>query len=227
MNMKKRWRGLLAWILSATMILGMSGVPTFADGEENLQISAACPHHVHDENCGYAEGTPCNHVHTEDCYTAVTNCIHQHDESCGGLEDETACTHQCSEESGCITKELNCQHVHDESCGYTAGSPCTFDPADCELCNPKNEGTQEQCSCTTLCTEGEMNKDWTVRCAAQKMPTRAPARVRRRNVPVRSAAPRAAKTPTVLSVRRRARICPPARVRRPLCSVNVPAGTSA
>lgn len=46
-----------------------------------------------------------------------------------------ACTHVCSEESGCITKELNCPHVHDETCGYSEGSPCTFDPADCELCN--------------------------------------------------------------------------------------------
>ena len=71
-----------------------------------------------------------------------------------------ACTHVCSEESGCITKELNCPHVHDETCGYSEGSPCTFDPSDCELCNPTDSGEPEgpaECTCETLCTEGVGN----------------------------------------------------------------------
>ena len=171
MKIKKTWKRSLAWILSAAMIFGMSGVPAFADGTDTM----ICPHHVHDESCGYAEGTPCTHQHTEDCYTEATNCIHQHTAECysdgvlpaeGEVKTADACTHVCSEESGCITKTLNCQHVHDENCGYTAGSPCTFDPADCELCNSQNEGIQEQCSCITLCTEGDMNPDCPV-CGAK------------------------------------------------------------
>lgn len=173
--MKEKWKQPLAWILSAAMIFNLSGVVAFADEEGASQPVTICNHHVHDESCGYSEGTPCTHEHTEECYTEVTSCIHQHTSECYSddvlpAEDDVktadTCTHQCSEESGCITKVLNCQHVHDDNCGYATGSPCTFDPADCELCNPKNEGTQEHCSCTTLCTEGEMNKDCPV-CGAE------------------------------------------------------------
>ena len=65
-------------------------------------------------------------------------------------------------ESGCITKELNCPHVHDETCGYSEGSPCTFDPSDCELCNPTDSGEPEapaECTCETLCTADSVNPD--------------------------------------------------------------------
>lgn len=59
--------------------------------------------------------------------------------------------------------------------GYTEGSegkPCTFV---CEICNPQNGGdagqkpdgdAQEQCSCITLCTEGNTNPDCPV-CGAE------------------------------------------------------------
>lgn len=46
-------------------------------------------------------------------------------------------------------------HVHDETCGYSEGSPCTFDPSDCELCNPTDSGEPEgppEGTCETLCT---------------------------------------------------------------------------
>ena len=133
------------------------------------------------ETCGYSEGTPCTHEHTDDCYTLVTECVHEHTAECypaetedgaeSGSEDTatpsdadvkeaSACTHVCSVESGCITKELNCPHVHDETCGYSEGSPCTFDPSDCELCNPTDSGEPEgpaECICETLCTEGVGN----------------------------------------------------------------------
>ena len=40
------------------------------------ESSGLCEHHTeHNADCGYTEGieeTPCNHEHTEDCYTLVT-----------------------------------------------------------------------------------------------------------------------------------------------------------
>ena len=141
--MKQKWKRPLALLLSVAMMFSMSGTPVYAAAMET-GASAVCPHHVHDETCGYSEGTPCTHEHTDDCYTLVTQCVHEHTAECysdgllpaeGEEKEADACTHVCSEESGCITKELNCPHVHDETCGYSEGSPCTFDPADCELCN--------------------------------------------------------------------------------------------
>ena len=141
--MEQKWKRPLALLLSVAMMFSMSGTPVYAAAMET-GASAVCPHHVHDETCGYSEGTPCTHEHTDDCYTLVTQCVHEHTAECysdgmlpaeGEEKAADACTHVCSEESGCITKELNCPHVHDETCGYSEGSPCTFDPADCELCN--------------------------------------------------------------------------------------------
>ena len=141
--MEQKWKRPLALLLSVAMMFSMSGTPVYAADVET-GASAVCPHHVHDETCGYSEGTPCTHEHTDDCYTLVTQCVHEHTAECysdgilpaeGEEKAADACTHVCSEESGCITKELNCPHVHDETCGYSEGSPCTFDPADCELCN--------------------------------------------------------------------------------------------
>ena len=141
--MEQKWKRPLALLLSVAMMFSMSGTPVYAADMET-GASAVCPHHVHDETCGYSEGTPCTHEHTDDCYTLVTQCVHEHTAECysdgilpaeGEEKAADACTHVCSEESGCITKELNCPHVHDETCGYSEGSPCTFDPSDCELCN--------------------------------------------------------------------------------------------
>ncbi len=70
-----------------------------------------------------------------------------------------------------------CEHhpEHNADCGYTEGSegtPCNFV---CEICNPQNSGgagqkpdggAQEQCSCVTLCTEGNINRDCPV-CGAE------------------------------------------------------------
>ena len=141
--MKQKWKRPLALLLSVAMMFSISGIPVYAADVET-GASAVCPHHVHDETCGYSEGTPCTHEHTDDCYTLVTQCVHEHAPECysdgmlpaeGEEKAADACTHVCSEESGCITKELNCPHVHDETCGYSEGSPCTFDASDCELCN--------------------------------------------------------------------------------------------
>ena len=60
-------------------------------------------------------------------------------------------------------------HVHDETCGYSEGSPCTFDPSDCELCNPTDSGEPEgpaECTCETLYTADSVNPDCPV-CSAE------------------------------------------------------------
>ena len=176
-RLEQKWKRPLALLLSVAMMFSMSGTPVYAADVET-GASAVCPHHVHDETCGYSEGTPCTHEHTDDCYTLVTQCVHEHTAECysdgmlpaeGEEKAADACTHVCSEESGCITKELNCPHVHDETCGYSEGSPCTFDPSDCELCNPTDSGEPEapaECTCVTLCTEGSINPDCPV-CGAE------------------------------------------------------------
>ena len=175
--MKQKWKRPLALLLSVAMMFSMSGTPVYAADMET-GASAVCPHHVHDETCGYSEGTPCTHEHTDDCYTLVTQCVHEHTAECysdgilpaeGEEKAADACSHVCSEESGCITKELNCPHVHDETCGYSEGSPCTFDPSDCELCNPTDSGEPEapaECTCETLCTADSVNPDCPV-CSAE------------------------------------------------------------
>lgn len=174
--MKQKWKRPLALLLSVAMMFSISGIPVYAADVETG--TSVCPHHVHDETCGYSEGTPCTHEHTDDCYTLVTQCVHEHTVECysdgilpaeGEEKAADACTHVCSEESGCITKELNCPHVHDETCGYSEGSPCTFDPSDCELCNPTDSGEPEgpaECTCETLCTEDSVDPDCPV-CGAE------------------------------------------------------------
>lgn len=175
--MKQKWKRPLALLLSVAMMFSISGTPVYAADMET-GASAVCPHHVHDETCGYSEGTPSTHEHTDDCYSLVTQCVHEHTAECysdgmlpaeGEEKAADACTHVCSEESGCITKELNCPHVHDETCGYSEGSPCTFDPSDCELCNPTDSGEPEapaECACETLCTADSVNPDCPV-CGAE------------------------------------------------------------
>lgn len=149
-----KWKRPAAFLLAAAMIFTMPGVPAFAvEAGASAVHTGLCEHHPeHTEDCGYTEGTEgaaCEHEHTEDCYTLVKKCVHEHDESCypvleGSVPENTAtpseaeeaqptaCTHECSEESGCITKELSCPHErgeHDDSCGYipaTEGTPCGY-----------------------------------------------------------------------------------------------------
>ena len=144
--MKRDWmKRTLCGLLAAVMLLGNAPVPVFAAAEDGL-----CQHHpAHTEDCGYAEaveGSPCTHEHTEDCYTAVTECVHTHGdcgyvpaveghscdcqpdengeivhtEGCGYTEavSEVPCGHVCSEETGCVTQLVNCRHTHDDTCGY-------------------------------------------------------------------------------------------------------------
>ena len=196
---KWKWKRPAAFLLAAAMIFTMPGVPAFAvEAGASAVHTGLCEHHPeHTEDCGYTEGTEgaaCEHEHTEDCYTLVKKCVHEHDESCypvleGSVPENTAtsseaeeaqptaCTHECSEESGCITKELSCPHErgeHDDSCGYipaTEGTPCGYT---CEQCNSQDSGlvpgvsgnAPAECICETRCEHGAVNPDCPV-CAAE------------------------------------------------------------
>lgn len=197
--MKWKWKRPAAFLLAAAMIFTMPGVPAFAvEAGASAVHTGLCEHHPeHTEDCGYTEGTEgaaCEHEHTEDCYTLVKKCVHEHDESCypvleGSVPENTAtsseaeeaqptaCTHECSEESGCITKELSCPHErgeHDDSCGYipaTEGTPCGYI---CEQCNSQDSGlvpsvsgnAPVECICETRCEQEAVNPDCPV-CSAE------------------------------------------------------------
>ena len=197
--MKWKWKRPAAFLLAAAMIFTMPGVPASAvEAGASAVHTGLCKHHPkHTEDCGYTEGTEgadCEHEHTEDCYTPVEKCIHKHDESCypvleGSVSENTAtsseaeeaqptaCTHECSEESGCITKELSCPHErgeHDDSCGYipaTEGTPCGYT---CGLCNSQDNGlvpgvsgnAPAECICEIRCEKEAVNPDCPV-CSAE------------------------------------------------------------
>ena len=179
--MRLQKKRIAALLMTGAMLF--STLPVNALAVANPGTGGLCEHHTeHTPECGYTEGTPeipCGHEHTDECYTFVKECIHGHTEACYPEEsvsantatpsdteerEPSACTHVCNEESGCVTKELDCQHEHDDACGYSPeepGTPCTFV---CEVCNPADsepaEPEQEpECSCETLCTEGNVNAD--------------------------------------------------------------------
>lgn len=194
-----KWKRPAAFLLAAAMIFTMPGIPAFAvETDVSAVHTGLCEHHPeHTEDCGYTEGTEgaaCEHEHTEDCYILVEKCVHEHDESCYPVLEEsvsentatpseaeeaqpTACTHECSEESGCITKELSCPHErgeHDDTCGYipaTEGTPCGYI---CEQCNSQDSGlvpgvsgnAPAECICETHCEQGAVDPDCPV-CSAE------------------------------------------------------------
>ena len=194
-----KWKRPAAFLLAAAMIFTMPGIPAFAvETDVSAVHTGLCEHHPeHTKDCGYMEGTEgaaCEHEHTEDCYILVEKCVHEHDESCypvleGSVSENTAtpseaeeaqptaCTHECSEESGCITKELSCLHErggHDDTCGYiptTEGTPCGYI---CEQCNSQDSGlvpgvsgnAPGECICETHYEQGAVDPDCPV-CAAE------------------------------------------------------------
>ena len=146
--MKKNYQEILqkglALLLCLSMVLSYVPLPGFAEGVD--------PHHpVHTPECGYSQaepGSPCTHVHTQECETLCTACVHVHDASCysdvslmeqGAAPD--ACAHTCTQAGGCVTWVLSCPHVHEASCGYSQGnpgSPCTF------VCTEEHEDASRQ-----------------------------------------------------------------------------------
>ena len=68
---------LTAFLLTAVMILTMPQMQIAAAEVESPADVGLCIHHTqHTEDCGYTEGekgTPCGHVHTEDCYAPISS----------------------------------------------------------------------------------------------------------------------------------------------------------
>ena len=138
-------RRILSMITALALCLSLC--PTWAFAYEGEMDSGLCVHHpYHTDECGYigpTEGRGCGHVHTDECETEETRCVHVHDGTCysdGDLpaegEDKAAdtCTHVCTVDSGCVTLTLDCQHTHDSECGYiqdTPGASCGYE---CPLC---------------------------------------------------------------------------------------------
>ncbi|WP_166545223.1 S-layer homology domain-containing protein [Anaerotruncus sp. 1XD42-93] len=164
--MRNKLRRPLAFLLSAVMIVTMSGTPVHAVADRGQPETGLCEHHTaHTDDCVYTEetpGTPCGHEHTEDCYTKVTEYVHEHTPECypeeteGSVSDNEAtpanaeerepvnCPHICDKESGCVTEKSDCQHEHDSECGYTEstpGTPCTYV---CEICNPQDSSEADE-----------------------------------------------------------------------------------
>ena len=155
MKLKKR---IAALLMAGAMVCSTLPVNVLAVESSVQNVGGLCQHHTeHNADCGYTEGiegTPCNHEHTEDCYTLVTSCVHKHTADCYPAEsvsdntaspsdaenqEPTECSHECSEDTGCIKKELDCKHEHDEACGYspaTEGTPCTYE---CEACSGQEQ----------------------------------------------------------------------------------------
>ena len=113
-------RRILSIITALALCLSLCPAWAFAAEAD----PALCKHHpAHTEDCGYtvpAEGQPCGHEHTDECYTL------------GALPDTDSGDYY---EIGADAENLlDCQHVHDSECGYVQadpGQPCGFV---CRIC---------------------------------------------------------------------------------------------
>ncbi len=113
-------RRILSIITALALCLSLCPAWAFAAEAD----PALCKHHpAHTEDCGYtvpAEGQPCGHEHTDECYTL------------GVLPDADGGDPY---EIGADTENLlDCQHVHDSECGYAQagpGQPCGYE---CRIC---------------------------------------------------------------------------------------------
>ena len=183
-KMMWKWKRPAAFLLAAAMIFTMPGVPASAvEAGVSAVHTGLCEHHPeHTKDCGYTEGTKgaaCEHEHDESCYPVLEGSVSENTATPSEAEEvqPTACTHECSKESGCITKELSCPHErgeHDDTCGYipaTEGTPCGYT---CEQCNSQDSGlvpgvsgsAPAECSCETHCEQEAVNPDCPV-CAAE------------------------------------------------------------
>lgn len=85
--MRGRWRRPLAFLLSAAMIGSLTGAPIRAAAEGGTASDGLCEHHTeHNEECGYAEDTPCAFVCGE-CASAEADRQSERDEEPGSEPD--------------------------------------------------------------------------------------------------------------------------------------------
>ena len=136
-------RRVSSFIIALALCLNLFPVWVFA--ADAGAGDGLCPHHPeHTDACGYAAPVSeqeCAHAHDDSCYTAQTNCVHQHTAQCdpdpdgaAGADGLALCAHVCTQDSGCVTLTLACPHEHDDACGYVPaapGAPCGFD---CRIC---------------------------------------------------------------------------------------------
>ena len=162
-----KWKRPAAFLLAATMIFTMPGVPASAvEAGASAVHTGLCKHHPkHTEDCGYTEGTEgaaCEHEHNESCYPVLE----------GSVSGNTATPSEAEE-----AQPTECPHErgeHDGTCGYipaTEGTPCGYT---CEQCNSQDSGlipgvsgnAPAECICETHCKQGAVNPDCPV-CSAE------------------------------------------------------------
>lgn len=134
---------VLSVLLALSMVLSYLPMSTLAAED------GTCPHHTHDDKCGYVaavEGQPCNHQCTESCTTKdVTQCVHDH--------AAEGCTHTDAVEA------VVCDHQHDDNCNYVPAQEevkCTCEPQmvhAAECASLLTEGAE--CDCTPTLTHAE------------------------------------------------------------------------
>ena len=117
MRNRKHARGL-SLLLCAVLLAGQLGTTIYAEGTAS-DTEGLCEHHPeHTAECGYVEaveGHPCEHVHTDDCYTDQLICGYEEENMESASDSDAA--HEHTKE--CY--ELDCPHErgeHDEDCGY-------------------------------------------------------------------------------------------------------------
>ena len=113
-------RRILSIITALALCLSLC--PTWALAAE--ADPALCKHHPeHTEDCGYtapAEGQPCGHEHTAECYALEV------------LPDTESGDDY---EIGADTENLlDCQHTHDSECGYVQANPGQSCGYECRIC---------------------------------------------------------------------------------------------
>ena len=117
-------RRLIHLVLCLSMLMSLfNGAAVLTTRAAESVDTGLCDHHTqHNAYCGYVEaveGSPCAHVHTEECY------------SDDALADgDTVYTLRADS-----ALPENCTHAHDGSCGYVeavAGHPCEYRCLDCE-----------------------------------------------------------------------------------------------
>lgn len=130
----KSIRNLVALSLAAILFI-IPGTPVHAAPDTDVTtVAGLCGHHAeHTAEC--LAGTPCSHLHTEDCYNFSASCLHVHTDAC-----RRNCSHICTETSGCITSQLACCHEHNSDCIYAEGSTCNFSCDSCHAANQSGQG---------------------------------------------------------------------------------------
>ncbi|MCC2878406.1 leucine-rich repeat domain-containing protein [Lachnoclostridium pacaense] len=144
MGNRKQPRGL-SLLLCAALLVGQLGTTVYAEGPPTGG-GGLCEHHpAHTTECGYVEaveGQPCQHKHTDDCYTDELICGYDEDAEPATSSDAA---HEHTQE--CYA--LDCPHErgeHDGDCGYIEAVPghtCGFV---CEICDEEKDsgGVWEQ-----------------------------------------------------------------------------------